>query len=341
MKRQETEARAQARRAESIGEALRLQAYAGDMALSRRALEEGNLGAARRLIDRWQPGPDNPDVRGFEWHSLHRECQGDELAVLRHHAAPVLSLAWSPDGQYLATGGRDAKLVITRAIDGSVLRMLPDAAPGGSLTELAWLARLPLHSPETAALLATGVLTPAEILMRSRPSSIGEVTTLAWSPDGKWLASGSTGAFVRIWSTSDWTIHGLLPLKAVSQLEFAPDGRKLITATTDKDGSRSVGEIRLYRFPALDRVLTLHDKSAFFALASASPLLAVATPGGQIQLFDLAADLPGPAPVARWTSTVTPVQDLAISADGSRLAVVHPHGLSTADATTGGKPPFS
>ena len=60
------------------------------------------------------------DLRGWEWHYLKRLRYG-ALPPLRHESA-VFSVAFSPDGQYLATATRDGFVRLCRATSGQELR---------------------------------------------------------------------------------------------------------------------------------------------------------------------------------------------------------------------------
>ena len=80
--------------------------YAADLLLAQHALDDGNLGLARRLAEAHRPGPNQEDLRGFEWRYLWQKCQGDQLHTLHGHSNGVYSVAYSRDGKMLASGGR-------------------------------------------------------------------------------------------------------------------------------------------------------------------------------------------------------------------------------------------
>ena len=87
--------------------------YAADMLLAQHALDDGNLGLARRLIMAYGSAKsristpishEQADLRGFEWRYLWKRCQGDQLHTLYGHSNGVHSVAFSRDGALLASG---------------------------------------------------------------------------------------------------------------------------------------------------------------------------------------------------------------------------------------------
>jgi serine/threonine protein kinase/WD40 repeat protein len=91
---------AQWRRAEHARERSDLEAYAADLRLASQAINEGDLGRARRLLAAHRsPTPD------FAWRLLWQQCRGDHTAVVGTHSWIVAGAAWSPDGRWLLTGG--------------------------------------------------------------------------------------------------------------------------------------------------------------------------------------------------------------------------------------------
>jgi CHAT domain/WD domain, G-beta repeat len=60
-----------------------------------------------------------------------------------------------------------------------------------------------------------------------------DVATVAFSPDGRWLATGSTDGNARIWSTAGSVSTTLPHPEAVSDLAFTPNGNHLLTGAAD------------------------------------------------------------------------------------------------------------
>src|SRR5204863_463391 len=69
----------------------------------------------------------------------------------------------------------------------------------------------------------------------------GTIDTVAFSPDGQWLASGSRDQTARLWNLAGQPPVGeiLQAMSAVKRVAFSPDGKTLATGTED-------GKIRLW-----------------------------------------------------------------------------------------------
>jgi WD40 repeat protein len=76
------------------------------------ALEDGDLGRARELVEAHRPRAGQIDLRDFEWRLLWRRCRGDDLYSLRGYSNWVNALRFSPDGDTLATRSLDNHLKV-------------------------------------------------------------------------------------------------------------------------------------------------------------------------------------------------------------------------------------
>jgi len=80
---------------------------------------------------------------------------------------------------------------------------------------------------------------------------VGPIWDVAFSPDGKTLATGSTDGTVKLWNTATW--QELMTLsdtrKKVGRLMFSPDGSTL--AGVGALGDSESGRVQLWRAPSL------------------------------------------------------------------------------------------
>ena len=311
LRAERNEAVHQAGRAASGERAMALNVYAADLYLARRAFEDGHLGAASDLLTRHLPGDGSVDLRGFEWHHLSRQCRGDAAVPLAMHRGAVTAVAFSPDGRTALTGGRDGALNFWNAEDATLRMTLPLKPGTPPLVDFAALASLPVRSPELPQVLRSGV-SFEEVRMRARPSRLGEVGCAAWSPDGRWVATGGEGAYVRLWRAADGRLHGFIPEAHARQLGFSRDAAELVVAV---GGTGNVpSEIRRHAVDTLARLETIPVPRAVFALAAGADCMAV--PGGAgVVVRSL-----GGTTHHTW-SAEHGVDALALSPDGSRVVV--------------------
>src|SRR5262249_15303281 len=106
--------------------------------------------------------------------------------------------------------------------------------------ELVTVSRNGLHaariSKEAAPLTAK-----IKDYLRGHTHSVNDV---AYSPDGRLLASGDQGGEVRVWDMPGGTLRYALPAvgPCVLALAFSPDGKSLLTAAAQGDGDINVWE---------------------------------------------------------------------------------------------------
>ena len=245
---------------------------------------------------------------------LYDAQTGAELKLLTGHAYAATSIAFSPDGQTLATGGDwpDRTIRLWDAATGAHTRTLDVSefsggslafSPGGkTLAGETYNKKVRLWNAETGARILT---------LEGHTSSI---TGLAISPDGRTLASGSQDDTVRVWDIGAGTQKFKLTAHKnnVTGVAFSADGRMLASSSYD-------GRVRLWDAATgdLQRSLGWHV-GAIYCLAFNSDGRTLASGGedGSIRLWDVMTG--GIKLTIEGHSSW--VRSLAFSPDGQTLA---------------------
>ncbi len=162
---------------------------------------------------------------------------GSLLHKLEGHTNYVNSIAFSPDSQFLVSGGKDATVRLWRVADGALRGVMSHPNEVTAVT----------FSPNGQT-LASSSMTGSVRLWRVTDGQllftlVGNpwVTSVAFSPDSQILASGHAGGYgagvVRLWRVSDGTLLQTLEghTDVVEAVAISPNGQ--IVASASRDGS--------------------------------------------------------------------------------------------------------
>lgn len=301
-------------RAQAQAEQLRRATYLNRIALARNAYEQKDLTLAQRLLEACPS-----DLRGWEWYHLSRlarqpallnvaadpncvvaltmspdgeqvvsggcdgviriwhSATGAAVTELKGHADKINTLAFSPDGRWIASGSRDGTLRLWDIADGSH-RILEEGQV--AVNGVAF-------SPDGTRLVAGGasrVLTfhevPSGRLLRTSAVHGKDISCVAWSPDGRRVASGEFlnpiggNCRVRMWDADTgenlWAFAG--HSGAVLAVAFSPDGRRVASSSGVSSSDRdALGTLRIFDSRSGLELLSLRGHEGFVEALAFGP----------------------------------------------------------------------
>jgi len=167
---------------------------------------------------------------------------GAELMTLRGHSDKVWSVAFSPGGKRIVSGSRDKMVKVWDATNGDELmtirghqRMIGPVSfsPDGRRIvsgSMDWTIKEPWNQTIKVWDAATG----AEVMtLRGRHTDI--ILSIAFSPDGERIVSGSFDETVKVWDAA--TGAEIMTLRghklAVADVAFSTDGRQIVSGSND------------------------------------------------------------------------------------------------------------
>ncbi len=184
-----------------------------------------------------------------------RKSKGDMVVMqvrqFHAHDDPIVAMALSPDGKFLATAAKDNTIKVWQLPDGKLLHTIQGHAR--TVTDLAFShdgQRLVSASADMTVRLwsvATGKL-ERQWDSRTPDWHTGWVEAVAVSPDGKFLATGSRDTTVKLWDLTTKTTKALPRTlwghsDTVTALAFSPADKNLL-ASGSTDGSIWIWDVR-------------------------------------------------------------------------------------------------
>jgi len=238
-------------------------------------------------------------------------------AFLRDPAGIVQSVAFSPDGQTLATGGNKGSLILWDVVTqkqkftlvGHEPTMLVNSvafSPDGKILATA-------SDDKTIRLWDIATQQTTRVLTGHREF----VQSLAFSPDGKFLISGGGDMVVRVWDVATGTEVRQLsrPVYYVWVVAYSPDGKLIAAASLD-------GRVYLWEAATGQPVgepLVYGKQINAFAFSPDGQTVAAAGAGLTIMRWDIASGQPLSATFNGHAAAVT---GLAFSPNGESLVSI-------------------
>jgi WD40 repeat protein len=183
--------------------------------------------------------------------------------VLQGYTNSIRGLTWSPDGQLLASSGSEKTIRIWDTTTGQCLKTL--TGHQAWIYSVAWKPRSTSASPQDEAGMIASCAADATIKLwnvatghcvQTLYGHTSWIYSVAWSPDGQKLASGSSlnDLTARIWDPlTGECLQVLMGHQSwIWWVKWSPDGKMLVTAADDK-------MIKLWDVEAGECLTTLQD----------------------------------------------------------------------------------
>ncbi len=174
---------------------------------------------------------------------------GRKLFTYRGYSREVSTVAWSPDGEYIAAGSWDTTVQIRQAGSGS--RLFTYQGHSSPVYAVAWSPIGPSSSLDGGWSIASASGDPVNADVDNTVQIWNALTgsnhliyrdhfyyvhAVAWSPDGKKIASASADTNVQVWNVT--TGRNILTYRGhsskVNAVAWSPDGKRIASASDDR-----------------------------------------------------------------------------------------------------------
>jgi WD40 repeat protein len=239
----------------------------------------------------------------------------DAPGLLIEHKSPVSCLAWSPNGQWVATGTKAGTIRVTEAATGKEVHNFPTGHP---ITGMAF-------SPDgkTLAINQVGETMGTWDIASGKRLRLGpfkdfKSDKLAFTPDGQMLVAITDGEYLQWWlDRTTFDFYGMKAPYAVGGCAgIAPDGR--VGGMSLTDGSVRIEWVHVRLGDPIRTIILKVGHPHCIAFGPGGSLLAVGNADKGVHLWDLKTE----QETKVLTGLPKTAAKLSFSADGRTLAAL-------------------
>lgn len=238
---------------------------------------------------------------------------GTTLYTYRGHSDFVDAVAWSPNGQYIASGSWDHTVRVWNA---KTRALILTYAMGDIVDAVAW-------SPDSRYIASGSWDHTVQVwnvdtgtLVQTYRGHTQEVSSVAWSPNGQYIASGSWDHTMQVWDVRTGTqLFSFTYADFVDAVAWSPNGRYIAVGVRDS----STYVVDAQTEVPLPYAYTNPDDADIVNTVAWSPdsrYIAVGGRDGSVQIWDVMAG----TLVSNYKEHTNEVRSVAWSPDGRYIA---------------------